>query len=294
MATALKKSPITVRRMDFEFQDIPRYWFNDDILVTALFNAMSVTFPEGERFFIETVRAFRDQIASPQLQQEISAFIGQEGMHSKEHDAFNHYLKQMGLDITTIEAYTQKNMDHSRAVCTPEVKLAITCALEHFTAIMAECVLGHPEALDSLHPTMRKLWAWHCIEETEHKAVAYDVFQHVVGDEDMRHRVMLRVTLFFIYRNARNMTHLLYKDGQLFRPSVWYKGIKTLFGKKGLMRGLWPLYREYYQPGFHPWHRDSSAMVDQWKRKLDIDQVKTRAAAHPAATKATCSTADEI
>ena len=46
-------------------------------------NALSTTFPDGERFFIDSVRNFQDQIKDPKLQKDIRAFIGQEANHGK-------------------------------------------------------------------------------------------------------------------------------------------------------------------------------------------------------------------
>ena len=47
--------------------------------------ALSALFPEGEQFFVNSTRAVRNdpKLADPALQKEISAFIGQEAMHSK-------------------------------------------------------------------------------------------------------------------------------------------------------------------------------------------------------------------
>lgn len=272
MNSLLKKSGIKVRRMDFSFKDVERYWFNGDVLTTHLLNAMSATFPEGERFFVESVRAFRDQITDPVLQKEVSAFIGQEAMHAKEHNTFNRYLEGLGLDIAAIENNALRNINRTRATMAPEVKLAITCALEHFTAIMAEQMLGHPELMETIEPQMLKLWAWHAIEETEHKGVAFDVFRSQVGDEEMRRRVMRRVTFFFIMRNSYFTGRLLYEDGKLFSPSVWYKGITTLWGRRGLFRGIAASYMEYYDRDFHPWQRDTRMLLEQWKKKLGLDE----------------------
>jgi predicted metal-dependent hydrolase len=285
MTAALKNAGIKVRRMDFTFSDIPRYWFRNEPLVTHLLNAMSVTFPEGERFFVESVRHFRDGITDPVLQKEVGAFIGQEAMHAKEHNTFNRYLETLGLDIAGIEADVLRNINRTRKEAPKEVQLAITCALEHFTAIMAEQMLGKPGALEGMDPHMLKLWAWHAIEETEHKGVAFDVFRSQVGDEEMRIRVMRIVTFYFIMRNAKFMAKLMYEDGQLFKPGVWYRGLKTLFGKHGLYRGMLPLYLEYYRRDFHPWQRDTRALVEQWKQKLGLDEpVLTEAIAPVAAT----------
>ena len=293
MSASLKKTGITVRRMDFKFHDIPRYWFGGDVLVTHLLNAMSTTFPEGERFFVESVRAFREGITDPELQKEVSAFIGQEAMHAKEHTVLTRYLESQGLNVAAIEANVLRNINRTREIAPPEVRLAITCALEHFTAIMAELILGNPEVAERMDPQMLKLWVWHAIEETEHKGVAFDVFQSQVGDDEMRKRVMRRVTFFFIMRNSYFTGRLLYEDGKLFSPSVWYKGVKTRWGKRGLFRGMLKSYLEYYDAGFHPWQRDSRALVEEWKQKIGLDQLVTppKAAVQPVAVEPVAASA---
>lgn len=277
MSVVLKKSGITVRRMDFRFNDIPRYWFNGDVLVTHLLNAMSATFPEGERFFVESVRAFRDGITDPLLQKEVSAFIGQEAMHAKEHDTFNRYLEMTGLDMADVERRIKANIDRARREAPPEFQLAMTCALEHFTAILAEQFLSKPELFEHVHPQMRNLLIWHAIEETEHKGVAFDVYRSQVGDEELRIRVMRLVTLYFTVRNAMYTMRLMRSDGKLFSPRAWYRGVKTLWGRNGLFRGMLPSYLEYYERDFHPWQRDTRALVEEWKQKLKLDELMVSA-----------------
>ena len=65
--------------------------------LTEIMNALSTLFPEGEQFFVDSVRHYKDQITDPVLQAEIVGFVGQEAMHSKEHEAFNAMLGAMGL-----------------------------------------------------------------------------------------------------------------------------------------------------------------------------------------------------
>ena len=99
-----------VRRMDFEFGEVPRYWANGDAALTHFMTALSALFPEGEQFFVNSTRAVRNdpKLADPRLQKEISAFIGQEAMHSKEHLAFNAAAQAYGYDVRKLEEQTGK------------------------------------------------------------------------------------------------------------------------------------------------------------------------------------------
>ena len=62
-----------------------RWWHGGDPIATAYFNALSAAFPQGETFFIESVRRYRDQVDEP-LREQIAAFVQQEAMHTREHD----------------------------------------------------------------------------------------------------------------------------------------------------------------------------------------------------------------
>lgn len=283
MSLPWPKSGITVRRMDFEFEDVPRYWFRNDPFATHLLNAMSATFPEGERFFVHTVRAFRDSIDDPELQKEVSAFIGQEAMHAKEHDALNTYMKVQGFNLEAVETHATENIERVKRDLPKEAQLAITCALEHFTAIMAEQLLSKPELLNDMAPQMRQLWGWHAVEENEHKAVAFDVFRSQVNDEALRLRVMRLVTLLFISRNAYYTARLLYEDGLLFKPKVWRDGIRTLWGRNGFFRGMGRSYFAYYRKDFHPWEQDTRALLAEWKERLGLSDESAVSTAPQAA-----------
>lgn len=279
---AHKKFPsagITVRRMDFEFDEkMPRYWADNNPFLTHVLNALTATFPVGERFFVDSVRYFQDKIKDPELKKAVSAFIGQEAMHAKEHDAYNHYADAHGVDLHSIEEVIAGRIAFMKQNLSPERQLAVTCALEHFTAIMAEALLNNPEMYNKLHPSMRLLWLWHAVEENEHKAVAFDVFQEVSGDYWIRTRAMAFVSVMFIFNQMRFQTQLMKADGKLTPRNV-LTGINRLWGKKGWFRPLVPLYFQYYRRDFHPWQSDTRALLEHWKRELALDSYAIKKAA---------------
>ena len=188
-------APMTVRRMDFDFGGLPRYWADKDPFLTHMLNALSATFPEGERMFIDSVRAFRDRITDPEMQKAVSDFIGQEAMHSKEHLAYNAYAKAHDIDLGFIENFVKQRVAFIQKQFPPIRQLAITCALEHFTAILANQLLENPEVMGELDAAYGDMFMWHAVEETEHKAVAYDVYQQVSGDYATRVRAMAITTV---------------------------------------------------------------------------------------------------
>src|SRR5213592_2529280 len=87
----------------------PRLWHGGRVEATAIYNALSATFPIGETYFVESVRAFRDG-APPKLAEEIKGFTTQEAIHSREHDAFNKRAAQAGYDLSKLEAQVEKRL----------------------------------------------------------------------------------------------------------------------------------------------------------------------------------------
>src|SRR4051794_37495692 len=154
----------------------PRLWHGGRVEATAIYNALSTTFPKGEAFFVESVRAFCDG-TPPKLAEEIKAFTTQEAIHSREHDAFNKRAADAGYDLTKLEQQVEHRLSFTRSR-PPIAHLAATMGLEHFTAIFAHQLLANPRHLPGADPDRAELWRWHSWEEIEHKGVAYDTWPH--------------------------------------------------------------------------------------------------------------------
>ena len=114
-----------------------------DPVATAFYNALSATFPKGEAFFVESVRACSARATPPKLAAEIKAFATQEVMHSREHVQFNKRALEAGYDLTPLEERVEWRLSITRAE-PPIVSLAATMCLEHFTAILAHQLLAQP------------------------------------------------------------------------------------------------------------------------------------------------------
>ncbi len=259
-----------VRRMDFSFSETPKYWWDGQPFMTQFMNNLSSLFPYGEKFFVDSVRAVRDRLEDPQLKKDVSAFIGQEAMHSKEHAAYNECAEEHGVDLECLELRIKVLLENVSKVTTRKHQLAITCALEHFTATMAAQLLKREDlTIQMQSPKMYKLWMWHAIEENEHKNVAYDVYQKVYGGYFTRVLVMMLTTLMFFGVIGWFQLDLLRKDGQLFNWRSWKHGLGTLFGlRKGFFTRLLLPYLDYYRPGFHPSDHDTAKLEKYWKDKL--------------------------
>ncbi|MCG8315117.1 MAG: metal-dependent hydrolase [Pseudomonadales bacterium] len=256
------------RQMDFNFpKHIPKYWFNDNPYMTHLMNALSAVFPEGERFFIDSVRHYRDDVKNKSLIEQMRGFIGQEAHHSKHHQLFNDLVEKQGTPMSAVNSFVKKGLTQARQNLPQEHQLAITIALEHFTAIMAHRALVDDSLYEGVLPEFGDLIRWHAIEETEHKAVAYDVYQQVCGDNGLRRAVMVRTSIMFIAHIVGFQLYFLIKDGLPIRPLKFLQYLNFLFGTKGFFRKIIPDYLDYYKADFHPWQHDNQALVEDWKNR---------------------------
>jgi predicted metal-dependent hydrolase len=266
--------PITVREgLDFHLdEDIPRHWFGGDAFKSRFFDAMSILFPEGERFFIACVRDFRDQITDPAQRQAMLDFAKQEAQHSKVHMHFNHRLAIQGVKVDRIQANQRWHLfGFARKHLSPAHTLAITAAVEHLTALMAHSFVERSDHFRHADPRVRAMYVWHAIEEVEHKGVAFDVMQQVahVG-YGLRAWALILVSLQFPLFAFQILNHMLKVDGYNRRQrwGIWAKGLCWLYGPGGLMGPLLKPYLAWYRPGFHPWQTATHPSFARWGEAL--------------------------
>lgn len=251
---------LVVRRLLIDMQaPIARHWCGGDAFRTALFNALSMSFPVGEQFFIDSVR--NGLKALPARKQgrfctEVRAFVGQEATHRRLHALFNNHLEKLGLvnDWGPRAAKRLKPLEGAD----PRHALAITAANEHFTAIMADWMLRNTDLLASEDARLTTLWLWHSAEESEHKSTAFDLYQALEGSHEWRIRWFRRVTSIFLADTLRQTASNLQRDGTLWKWSTWKSAASYLFGKRGLIRQTCRPWHEYLRPDFHPSQQDSS------------------------------------
>jgi uncharacterized protein len=262
-------SDIQPRRMDFQFDpDMPRYWFAGDQFKTILLTALSCTFPEGERFFVRSVRHYQKRITDPDLRERVKGFIGQEAHHGNEHEQFNAFMESKGVPTLKVHDYVHEGMKWIAKKFSPERQLAKTCALEHFTAMLAELMLEEPEFLEGMDERMLPLWLWHAIEESEHKAVAFDVYADQVGSYWVRTSEMALTTVEFIGFTIFHYIQLRQgMDDKRDLRSVG-NGLNWLLGRPGWLRRLGRSYAAYYKPSFHPEKKDSRAVRERALARL--------------------------
>jgi len=265
---------IKARRIDFDFapggDDLPRHFVAGDPVMSSVVAVLSSLFPEGEDFFVRSVRAYRDRITDPELRQQVAGFIGQEAMHGREHRELNERLACLGYPTRAVDRAIGWSSKVSEKLPSKSRRLAVTAALEHYTATLAEVLLHDEDARRMLTvDEVRNLFLWHAIEESEHKAVAFDVFQAVSGNHRIRTWVMNITTAGFLATVATLTVISLLKD-----PSTYRHPGKVISGLRELRRSPWlhpevvHRIRDYNRRDFHPDDHDATELLDRWRSEL--------------------------
>ncbi|MBC7602367.1 MAG: metal-dependent hydrolase [Ramlibacter sp.] len=256
---------LVVRRLLVDMEaPIARHWCGGDAFRTALFNALSMSFPVGEQFFIDSVRNGLKQHPEDrqaEYKDEVQGFIGQEATHRRLHSLYNAHLDKLGL-VNDWAPRAQERMKLLDGI-DPRHALSITAANEHFTAILAVWMLRNPDQLASDDERLTTMWLWHSSEESEHKTTAFDLYKALGGNEEWRLKWMRRVTLIFLGDTLRQTVNNLQHDGTLWKWSTWKSAASYLFGQRGLIRETYKPWREYFRADFHPAQQDS-ALSQKW------------------------------
>ncbi len=256
-----------VRNVHFAFgESIPRHWHGGRASTTAFLDNLSVFFPEGEAFFVRSVRAFRHLAAQdPELSRAVRDFCGQEGVHSREHRAYNSMVGAKGYPVAELERKVGRLLGLVRRRTYRRFQLAVTAALEHFTALMAHAILSDERVFADADPVMRDLWLWHAAEENEHKAVAYDLYLLAGGNYPERVAVMVGVTFVFWLKVLEHQVRFMRVDGNAASAAAWGELLHYLYVAPGPLRRIVPHYLAWFVPGFHPWDLDNRDLLETWK-----------------------------
>jgi uncharacterized protein len=270
--TTSAPAPIQTRRMSFEqsLHGVPRHFGADgDLLSSHIAACLSSVFPDGEDFFVRSVRCFRDQVTDPVLKQQVNGFIGQEAIHGREHRVLNRRFAELGYPTRFIERTTKRLLALADKVLPAKACLAATAALEHYTATLAEQLLRDDDT-KALFGDRRVLdvFLWHALEESEHKTVAFDVYRAVGGTERMRRVVMDGITVGFIGGVAIIVGVSLLGDRTAYNPVRLARSLRRLAKSPIISMELWRELRSYNQEGFHPSDRDASELLEQWREEL--------------------------
>jgi predicted metal-dependent hydrolase len=270
--TSNPERKVPTRRMSFEasLRDLPRHFAGDgDLIAGHVIAALSSVFPDGEDYFVRSVRHFRDQITDPGLRRQVAGFIGQEAVHGREHRVLNDRLAQLGYPTKQYETFTRVGLRLRERVAPAKANLAATAALEHFTATLAELVLRNEEIRTLMGAdAVRDLFVWHALEESEHKAVAFDVYRAVGGGERLRVWTMNFFRFGFVLGMGLSVVISLLGDRATYRRGNLRRSWRRFKSSPILDPALWARLKDYNRSDFHPDDSDTTELVQTWRVEL--------------------------
>jgi predicted metal-dependent hydrolase len=266
----LSRDPI-VRRMNFPFEaaSIPRYWMGGSVVGTAIANSLNMVFPDGERFFIRSVKHYADEIDDPALRERVKRFYGQEGQHAREHERMFEIMREHGYDVDAfLVEYRKLAYEVLAPKFSPKMRLSITVALEHFTASFAEHVF-RKRVLDELAPpVMAELLKWHAAEEIEHKDVAFDVLARVDDSYALRVSGLFLATIalsgFWLY----GIAVLLRQEPDLDWRELAREYIGIRRDHLGPSSSMPLAFLQYLAPNFHPSQVANDALAFEYLESI--------------------------
>lgn len=231
----------------------PIEWGKPDSFVTAAMCALSMCFPNGEKFFAESLRkgyADLPETLKEKWKSEVDRFCKEEAAHSRGHEPHNDrsseqygFVNGWGFRLEKRAAKMEgKNAKHH---------VATTAACEHITTFLACWLLQNQHILDNAEPEIKRLWVWHSKEEINHRKVAIDLYRDLGGSEEWRikwMRVMYTLTLIEVVRQTVSN---IWRMGGFFKLSTWVNAYKILFSKGGVIRWCYPYFKAYSQQNYH-------------------------------------------
>jgi predicted metal-dependent hydrolase len=260
---------VRTRRIAFGYESLPKHFVDGDIVMSHVMAILSATFPKGEQFFVDSVRNYRQEIDDEALRQQVAGFIGQETMHGREHDRLNELLHHLGYPTRFVDRATGMVLGAIHRRAPKSVQLAFTAAAEHFTSVLAEQLLADdPFDGQEVPEELRSLFRWHALEECEHKAVAYDVYQDRVGSEVIRLLVMDVTTAILVAVAATSIASCVLTDRSARNPIRFGASLLNLRNSPFARKKLLLRIAEYHRPGFHPDDRDTEQLVERWRAEL--------------------------
>ncbi|MFF4696716.1 metal-dependent hydrolase [Streptomyces chattanoogensis] len=263
--------PIAPRRVSFDWRDTPLHWIPDEPTATHVINVLHLLLPAGERWFVKVFKEALPQVRDGELLKDVKGFMGQEATHSVQHAYVLDHLAHQGLDTGPYTRHVDFLFEYLLGdkppfgIPLPEqewlrFRLSVIAAIEQFTAVLGNWVLA-ADGLDRAtpDPVMLDLLRWHGAEEVEHRAVAFDMYEHTGGEEPARYlRRILGMSVTapaLLYLWGWGAAYLLRHDPQLATRSRYSLREHNHAVRKGLLptwRELGAAIPRYLRRSYHP------------------------------------------
>ncbi|MBY8964483.1 metal-dependent hydrolase [Algiphilus sp. NNCM1] len=255
-------------------ETVPRHWFGNDPWTTHWMNAILAAVPDGERWVMQATRKQLDNIHDPSVRKAAIGFIRQEHTHAREHDAMNEAMVAHGIPVDRVEAVFKVVRQTLQRYLGDVSQCAIAATFEHFTAVISQVMLDHPELWDDTKPEVSAMLFWHFVEETEHKSVSFDVFMDASGGGFRAYAIRMATlalgVAIFVPLVHGNWLYFLWKDRQLSNVASALRAAKTLFLSPGIFTRAFVIETlPFLSPRFHPWDTDNREVIHAWKRAYE-------------------------
>ncbi|MEQ9479441.1 MAG: metal-dependent hydrolase [Algiphilus sp.] len=274
---AAVRPSVPVRHMDFQFDpdSVDTRFYQNAELASAIFESLSIFLTFGEDLVIDTARHHRQFVKDPELKQRVTALIGQEAIHSKMHNAFNDVLAQNRYPVPLYRYLADKVFDYGFKKLPHRLQLSLMAGIEHFTAVLAEYMMEHESIFyETEDEKQRALWMWHMLEESEHKDIAYDVYQELSGNYPLRIAgfALAAFTILVLVPLAGSLIPIWRKPSNLFSLRYWKdarRSITLLAGREdGVFGSSMTHLLAYLRRDFHPNDFENAAQLAYFKDKL--------------------------
>lgn len=243
-------------------------FFGGNVVANMMFVVFSGIFPDGERFFVRTVRRYRDVIRDdPELEARVRGFAAQESLHGREHARLNAFWVERGIDPADATRRIRWSLRQLERF-SPRMQLAFTAFMEHFTTHLAEQWLTHEAFTSESDPRAMELWQWHALEELEHKSVAFDVLDRV-GATPLERRLALPIVLALLAPGiVLSWFELVRSHPDARNLHAHAKGLRAIFGDDGFLTPIFPKLSVFHRADFHPDKHDTRALEALWRSRL--------------------------
>lgn len=227
-----------------------KYWFNGSPTYTHFTDSWSVLFPAWEEAFTKVAAHHRESVNNPELEARIDTFIAQELSHARAHN--QHNKRAEICDLADKEFKKTKIIERKPG---SPLWLATMISIEHTAAVSARSFLnkfGHIKSREF------NLYAWHCVEELEHKSLALDLWNHLGFSKAQLNKVS-RKNFIYTWKFAFSYTiNSLKKDNQLWKFKTLVDGFSLL---SYVVLRLWIPYLQIFKQDFHPDHIDDTKLI---------------------------------
>jgi predicted metal-dependent hydrolase len=271
------KGQIPIRHLEIGFngKEIDTNFFMQNRFATTFFYTLSVFLTYGEDLVIQTARHHRDLVTDPVLKNRVTSLIGQEAIHSKIHNEFNDALIATQYPVELYRTLGEWFFENVFERFPQPLKLSLMAGIEHFTAVLSEFMMKHEEYFYHTEDAKtRAMWMWHMLEESEHKDIAYDVYQLLNGSYPLRVAGfgLAFGTIFGLVPTMGLFVPFFQKPKDMLTSKFWTdakRGFSLVWGPKaGVFGSTWGQVFDYLRTDFHPNDHDTTQYLQYYKEKL--------------------------